>query len=177
MSGKSSRSKGQRGEREVCKLLQPIMDKVTAPYARYFEHLPRAARNLDQTRDGGHDIAGLPFLALEVKRCETVQLNKWWNQAVKQAKGGRIPVLLWRQSRKPWRCRMWATLETSGRYKSKDKLTDAIECVADIELDAFLLWFEEMFREHIKRVVFETWEEVKDQCADDFEFSLDPSNE
>jgi hypothetical protein len=32
-------------------------------------------RNLMQTREGGHDICGLDHLAIEVKRCETLEIE------------------------------------------------------------------------------------------------------
>lgn len=84
----SQRRKGACGERELAKALSELLNLDIS-------------RNLDQTRDGGHDLDGLPF-ALEVKRQEKLSLGKWWRQAVEQA-NGRPPVLAYRQSRKPWR--------------------------------------------------------------------------
>ena len=50
-------TKGKSAERELAKLLG--------------DHLGlELSRNLDQTRDGGYDLIGLPGIALEVKRCE-----------------------------------------------------------------------------------------------------------
>lgn len=84
-----SRNKGARGERELARILS--------------DHLGvEVARNLTQTRDGGHDLDGLPF-ALEVKRCERLALKAWWNQAVEQAEEiGKTPALAYRQNRQPW---------------------------------------------------------------------------
>lgn len=88
--GRMQRSKGARGERELANLLA--------------EHLgTEISRNLLQTRQGGHDLDGLPF-ALEVKRHEQLSLNAWWEQATAQAESaGLPPALAYRQSRKPWR--------------------------------------------------------------------------
>jgi hypothetical protein len=41
-------------------------------------------------------------MAIEVKRVENLNLSAWWSQAVRQAGNDLIPVLAYRQSRKPW---------------------------------------------------------------------------
>lgn len=85
------RSKGQRGERELFGLLSDELGFVIQ-------------RNIDQTRAGGADCIQVPGWALECKRCETLNINAWWKQAVKQAEDIEcMPMLLYRQSRKPWR--------------------------------------------------------------------------
>jgi hypothetical protein len=77
------RVKGQNGEREIAALLDSV-------------------RNLDQTRDGGGDVASHGLL-VEVKRHETLSVNTWWKQACLSAdKANMIPVLAYRQNRKPW---------------------------------------------------------------------------
>jgi Holliday junction resolvase len=88
--GKMQRNKGAAGERELAKLLS---DQLGA----------EVSRNLLQTREGGHDLDGLPF-ALEVKRQEGLKINTWWKQAVTQSQtSGLAPALAYRQSRRPWR--------------------------------------------------------------------------
>ena len=69
MPGTTSRNKGQRGEREVGKILS---EELGFPIRRI----------LDQTREGGHDIS-IPGFAVEVKRCEQISLGKWIRQARK----------------------------------------------------------------------------------------------
>lgn len=93
--GKSERRKGADGERELANLL----------YDRLGIELKR---NLEQSRNGGYDLIGLPF-AIEVKRHEELRTKEWWTQACHQAidacraTGDDLtPVLAWRQSRKPW---------------------------------------------------------------------------
>lgn len=76
-------SKGKRGEREVCDELQPIVDTVATSLGMA---APRIRRNLQQSGDGGEDIIGLPWYAIEVKRCETLALDRWWQQCVTQAR-------------------------------------------------------------------------------------------
>ena len=83
-------TKGKSAERELAKLLG---DRLGL----------ELSRNLDQTRDGGYDLIGIPGIALEVKRCEKLAINQWWQQALRQAENaGKTPVLAYRQSRKPW---------------------------------------------------------------------------
>lgn len=91
MGGRSSQLKGKAGEREVADLIFYATGKMVT-------------RNLDQTRDGGHDLNGIPGLSIEVKRQEKLQINTWWKQTIRQAdKVVGTPVLAYRQNRKPWR--------------------------------------------------------------------------
>lgn len=91
--GKMSRSKGAAGERELATLLR---DRAGAT----------VTRNLSQTRDGGHDLEGLPW-AVEVKRYREAKrglIRGWWEQACSQADlDGRPPLLAYRQDRDEWR--------------------------------------------------------------------------
>ena len=86
--GKMQRTKGATAERELLKLLSDGLGL-------------NLTRNLTQTREGGADCDDLEGYALEIKRHETLQLTTWWKQAVEQA-GNKVPVLAYRQSRKPW---------------------------------------------------------------------------
>ena len=102
--GKSSRDKGQRGEREVCKYLSQWLNLDVT-------------RELGASRDGGCDIivqiSNLTYF-FEVKLYRKVTQNlvhKWWLQAWEQAQLGEkvqglldvIPVLVYRQSHwKEW---------------------------------------------------------------------------
>lgn len=90
--GKSIREKGKEGEREAAKLLAEILGEGV-----------EIKRNLmAQARDGGTDLTGLKFLAVEVKRQETLSLPAWWRQTCQQAPAGRIPMLMFRRNRTPW---------------------------------------------------------------------------
>jgi Holliday junction resolvase len=92
--GGLSRRKGASGERELARLLA--------------EELGPVARNLMQTREGGHDLdgPGLGRWALEVKRyarATPALLAEWWGQAEDQARrAGRTPALAFRENRAPW---------------------------------------------------------------------------
>lgn len=94
-------SKGKRGEREVCDELQPVVDSVATSLGMT---APRIRRNLQQSGDGGEDILGLPWYAIEVKRCETLALDKWWQQCVTQARRKAAMATAWDDlSRGGWR--------------------------------------------------------------------------
>ena len=116
----NSRNKGKGGERELARLLRDEMG---------FD----VTRNLNQTRDSGHDILGLEPFALEVKREQTIRLPAWWRQAVSQAEAaGMKPALAYRLDRKGWRVRipLDALIEGLGPV-------DDLEWTADISLAAF----------------------------------------
>lgn len=59
-------------------------------------------RNLAQTREGGADCIEVPGWAIEVKGCERF-LSAWFDQAKRQAGADRLPAVMWKQNRKPWR--------------------------------------------------------------------------
>lgn len=138
---KMSRDKGQRAEREVIKLLQPIVDRV---YGAKGLEPPTLERNLQQAASGGYDIKGLEWLALEVKRCEQLNLNKWWEQTVRQACGNKIPVLFYRQNRKAWRVRVEGRLPLH-----KD---DFVAAIVDIGLEEFLVYLYHLIEQKISVV-------------------------
>ena len=89
--GRSERRKGKDAENEIANKL-------------YGQLGIELKRNLEQNRNGGYDLEGLPWFAIEVKRHEDLRINEWWEQAKEQAEHCRcrMPILAWRQSRKPW---------------------------------------------------------------------------
>mgnify|MGYP003651472821 CR=1 FL=1 len=91
MGGRKSRSKGQRGEREVAKILN---EKLSI----------ESKRNLAQYQEGGFDLVGIPDYAIEVKRCEKISIEKWWDQCKEQAEDSNlIPLLFYRKSNNKWK--------------------------------------------------------------------------
>lgn len=93
----NSRAKGKSGEREFIHVLKQFLPEYTADLER----------NLEQTRNGGHDILGLEGWAIEVKRYAKVtqaDLRGFWAQACEQArKDMSRPVLAYRLDRQDWR--------------------------------------------------------------------------
>lgn len=127
MSGLKSLNRGKRGEREVVKILQRVVDKVyletlnskfysagePGHSIEVYQELGKAPviqRNTLQSDRGGQDMAGISFLAVEVKFCETYALPAWWRQTCAQATNGKIPVLFFRRSFVDW------TVLTQGRW-------------------------------------------------------------
>ena len=127
-----NRQKGHDGEREIVKLLQPIVELVLGE--------KRLVRNLQQTRQGGHDICGLEHLAIEVKRCETLEIEKWWKQTLRQSAmaGDAIPVLMFRQNRGKWRVMMYGWIGT-------------MTCRVEIDMLTFGLWLGEDLKTRVAR--------------------------
>lgn len=138
----NSRSKGQRGEREVAAMLNGIAAAVAA---RLSCPAPVMSRNLVQTQNGGHDLVGIDWIAVEVKFYkETQQLDQWWAQAVRQ--GERVnaePVLIWKNNGRKWRVRMYGrlTIEPGRRLKTP----------VDISYEAFALWFEKRLEVELRK--------------------------
>lgn len=134
MGGTTSQNKGKRGEREVVKLLQPVVNAAYEQakengYGEVAGEAPVLQRNTLQSDRGGFDIVGLQWLALEVKFQESLSIGTWWKQCLRQAGAGQEPVLMYRQSRKPWRVRM------------KGWVGETVACpwagVVDVDLETF----------------------------------------
>lgn len=91
MSGRKSRNKGARGERELFALLSARLGCAVT-------------RNLSQTRDAGCDSLSVPGFAIECKRVESSFQSAWMAQAISSVcHGHEIPIVFYRQSRQPWR--------------------------------------------------------------------------
>ena len=92
----NSRRTGADGERELARVLREALGI-------------EVSRNLQQTRDGGHDMEVCGF-GVEVKRAAKVTEAKvaaWWQQATRQAtRAGLTPALAYRQDRQPWSVRV-----------------------------------------------------------------------
>lgn len=98
----NSREKGAFAEREFSRLLEEQLGV-------------RLVRNLEQSRNGGHDLepvgddaaaAALRRFAIEVKRHATItpsKLAEFWAQAEEQAgRASRVPALAFRADRQAW---------------------------------------------------------------------------
>lgn len=130
MGGLMSRNKGKEGEREVIRLLQPVVEQV---FLAFDLAVPVLQRNTLQSDRGGFDIVGLEWLALEVKRQEQLLIGQWWEQTVRQAGQDKEPVLIYRQNGGRWRVRMWGSLHAGNG--------DAMTLPVTVAIEDFLLWF------------------------------------
>lgn len=139
MGGRHSLNKGKRAEREVIKLLQPV---ITRFYDERNWEPPILQRNTLQSDRGGYDIVGLEWLALEVKHQQQLNLNGWWEQTLEQARQDQEPVLFYRKNNAAWRVRMYGFLSTDH---------NAVESLVDVAVDDFLRYFEMRLEEEFDR--------------------------
>lgn len=82
------KQKGMRGEYEIRDILQPHIEMVYRGFGIVEENIPQIRRNVDQVRDGGCDLEGIDWIAIEVKRVERDNLyhmNEWWDQCKRSA--------------------------------------------------------------------------------------------
>ncbi len=130
--GAGARGKGASGEREVKIILRSILQPV---YLHHNVALPEFERNLEQSRDGGYDLKGLEWLAIEVKRQERSNLTAWWEQTLKQCGENQIPLLLHRANHQPWRARLRVPVVITG-------WDDAVLLTVDMERHDFDYWLQ-----------------------------------
>lgn len=134
------RSKGQRGEREVISILQPVVDRVCRSKSLT---PPLLQRNALQAHLGGNDIHGLDWISIEVKYCENEQIGPWWKQACRQAgKSKSIPVLFYRCNNAPFKVMLRVFVNTPS-----DR--DQIEMDVTTSVEDFLSWFENAMDERL----------------------------
>lgn len=143
--GKMARDKGARGEREVIELLQPIVDNAYKAAGLEPPQLKRTSST--QADGGGCDVCGIDWLALEVKRCETLQLDAWWRQCLAQAKPGQAACLVYRQNNRPWHARCYVQVATVGTV-----------VVVDMSIDDFCRYFADALRFYLQQTVVITRE-------------------
>jgi hypothetical protein len=129
-------NKGASGEREVARLLVAAMAgveaRVNAVRTPLSEHVKRCSSS--QADRGGTDIVGIPGFAIEVKRGETLLLDKWWQQCVREAKKGDMPVLFYRQNRKAWRVRWYMCTCAPHHW-----------LVCDMHIQQWVVWFTDWY--------------------------------
>jgi Holliday junction resolvase len=129
--GAFSRSKGARGERELCRLLS---DNLGGTYSRLLKQYQQSQlADIEQ-------LVG-PY-SIEAKNCASLTaMKQWWQQALVAAdKRGAIPCLAYKVPRKGWRFRVpipqaWASGHQWGRE---------IQYTMDLAPDGFFL----LVREH-----------------------------
>jgi len=151
----NSRAKGSAGERELIN----EMEGWLGPWVKQ-----QVKRNLEQTRNGGHDLIGLGRWALECKRYKEAtesDIEGWWHQAVAQAHlVGKTPVLAYRLDRRSWRVRI-PTRELLAWLGNWD-----IEWTAEITLQAFCAILNEELSEEALRGKMSTGSEANEKKGD-----------
>ncbi|WII71741.1 hypothetical protein QJS83_14845 [Bdellovibrio sp. 22V] len=138
------RTKGASGEREICDAINEIYDELEKELNITIDSILRAQRNQIQTAVGGDDVTNTCGMSIEVKRQEKLAINTWWKQCMESSRrSGKIPVLLYRQSRKAWSCITFA--EPYRRYSQEKQLFVRVE----MSFDDFKKWFKEHARVYI----------------------------
>ena len=111
--GKTSQRKGADGERELAAVLREYGYEIKRGGSLSFGEAP--------------DLAGLPGIHIECKRCEQVRLSEWMKQAERDSqhfKDG-FPAVFHRRSREGWRVTM--NLADFMRLYSRRKATETTE--------------------------------------------------
>jgi len=85
----NSRQKGKRGELEIAHIMQ-----------EYGFDAKRSQQYCGINNDA--DVVGVPFLHLEIKRVQALNLDKAMEQSERDAREDEIPVVMHRKDRKPW---------------------------------------------------------------------------
>lgn len=91
MNGRGAQAKGRRAEIELAQYLQE---------KGFAEARPGAPLNYGTEAD----ITGIPGLHIECKRHEKIELNKWYEQAARDAERMQdgVPAVIFRQNRRQW---------------------------------------------------------------------------
>lgn len=137
--GANPRTKGAGGEREIADDLNYIIYKAMQEAGCENPTMRSVQRNQNQSAVGGADLTGTLGLSIEVKRQEQLSINTWWAQctAAAQQNGG-IPVLLYRQNGKKWKCILMVDVPLpsveGGNYA-------CMRFRAEIDYDTFKEWF------------------------------------
>lgn len=104
----NSRIKGKRGELEAAHILKK--HGYDARRGQQFAGI-----------NGDADVVGLPYIHLEIKRVEKLNIDDALQQSIRDARNAEIPVLMHRKNRTEWKITMlfsdWIKL-----YKAWEKI-------------------------------------------------------
>lgn len=129
------KQKGAGGEREIANALNPIVVSLLREGGYPVPSVDIVQRNQNQSAVGGSDLTGTFGIAIEVKRQEQLSINTWWKQCSEAAaRNNEVPVLLFRQNGKKWRCIMHGELGLPG-YSAQ------LHARVEVEYEDFLRWF------------------------------------
>lgn len=145
----NSRQKGAAAERELISELRGYLgDEFTSTMKR----------NLEQSRKGGHDIAGVHGWAIEVKRYKALSesdLTRFWErQVIEQAvKAKARPALAYKGDYRPWRVRVPIALVRDLDSDWQMDHGGVCAWTADISLEAFSSMLREVHSNMVLRSV------------------------
>jgi hypothetical protein len=131
-------NKGKTGEREVADAMNYCiylaMTELGFPNPDCVKAMSTIQRNQIQTAIGGSDLIGCYGLSVEIKRQETLSVETWWKQCETSAiRDNAIPVLIYRQNKKPWRVRTYVYIPMPDGHQMK--------AVSEFDWTTFRAWF------------------------------------
>lgn len=141
------RQKGAEGERQVIKMLTPIIQRVMGelefPQEKIDAALKMVQRNQNQSAVGGNDLSNTFGMSIEVKRQEQLAINTWWAQCEAAAlRNNELPVLIFKQNNKPWRFITWGFLHCPAERGGWTSTRARVE----FNQETFERWFAEWVR-------------------------------
>lgn len=146
----TARSKGQEGEREIAAILNGLVNEVrqSRGLVKLNTNVALFQRNQNQSAVGGDDLTNPLHLSIEIKRQEQLSINSWWNQCIVSAqKQNYIPILLFRQNRKPWRCCMETSIPLMPQALQPLAASNSYgPCRVEIDFNEFKNWFRNYYK-------------------------------
>ena len=99
-------------------------------------------RNLNQTRDGGCDLVGLPGFSFECKRYKngSTYRSSWWNQTCDNAADDEIPVLIYKYDRQEIQAVVPIDWFFSAQFIGETPKQELRDHTAVLKFDSFV-WF------------------------------------
>lgn len=141
--GINPRTKGASGERELKTMFATLMAEVEQETGLPgLSHMVK--RNTTQSDRGGDDLVGIPLISIEAKRQEALSLNTWFAQCVKSAQAQKLmPVLIYRQNRKPWKVVTYGALCHPEHPAS-------MWAKIELDLEDFLTWYRSLYADWLR---------------------------
>lgn len=92
----------------------------------YGYDVKRSVQYNGKAEEGQADVLGLPYLHCEIKRVESLNIDKAMEQAIRDAKDGLIPAVFHRKNGKKWKVTMELDkfMEIYNSYYSDNKLEE-----------------------------------------------------
>jgi hypothetical protein len=144
---KGSSAKGANAERDVLSAFRDVMVNVEADIEAeghtFVARSSFATRKRIEKGTSNRDLGNIPLISIEVKRREKLAVESWWEQAMRQADSGELPVLVYRANREPWTVLTWVACT--------DPLGRIVKYVRGaMSLPDFLAYYALIYREFLK---------------------------
>lgn len=138
-----AQNKGKGGEREVARALNAIIVEAMQRHGLPMPGVDIVQRNQNQSAVGGNDLTNTFGVAIEIKRQESLSINTWWKQTVASAeRNNEIPVLVYRQNRKPWHVVMNTLMPVPPTHIMPYGATVRVR--SEVSWESFLQWFAQL---------------------------------